>query len=110
MKPPAYLQALGKQIRGWLPEDSAPSYQREGPKPAGWKHADAFWYLLPLFLPIVGAVIGWAVNVEGNPKRARKLLVFGAIWTVVFIALMVIGVYLGLVKVIDYCPPSSRWC
>jgi len=50
------------------------------------------------------------VNVEGDPKRAKNLLVFGAIWTVVFIALMVIGLYLGFVKVIDYCPPSSRWC
>jgi len=107
MKRPASLQGLGKQIRGWLPEDSAPSYQREWSK-TRWKHADEFWYLLPLFLPIAGAVIGWAVNVEGNPKRARKLLVFGAIWTVVFIALMVIGVYLGFVKVIDYCPASSR--
>jgi hypothetical protein len=106
MKPPVYLQGLEKKIRGWLPEDSASSYQRERPNPAGWKHADVFWYLLPLFLPIVGGVIGWAVNVEGDPKRARNLLVFGAIWTVVFIALMIFGLYLGFVKVID-CRPVS---
>jgi hypothetical protein len=69
-----------------------------------------FWYLLPLFLPITGAVIAWAVNMDRDPKRAKSLLVFGAIWTVVFVAVMVIGAYVGFVKVIDGCPASLRWC
>lgn len=103
MKPLIYLQSLEKQIRGWLPKDSsAPSYQPNRSEPMERKHVSAFWYLLPLFLPIVGGVIAWAVIVDGDRKRARKLLVFGAIWTVAFVTIMIIGVYVGFVKVIVF--------
>ena len=53
---------------------------------APWKpvqHVSAAWYLVPLFFGIIGGIIAWAVNKDKDPKRARNLLIFGLVWTLV---------------------------
>jgi len=48
------------------------------------------WYLVPLFFGIIGGIIAWAVNKDKDPKRARNLLIFGIVWTVVWIVVTAI--------------------
>ena len=39
------------------------------------------WYLLPVFLLWVGGLVAWFVNKDIDSQRARKILVFGFVWT-----------------------------
>jgi hypothetical protein len=55
--------------------------------------ASAAWYLLPLFFGIIGGVIAWAVNKDRDPKRARNMVIFGAIWT--FVGVFLWGLFIG---------------
>ncbi|HVH14783.1 MAG TPA: hypothetical protein VNA15_03575 [Candidatus Angelobacter sp.] len=57
-----------------------------GAAAAPWKPAQqvsAARYLVPLFFGILGGMIAWTVNKDKDPKRARNLLIFGLVWTVV---------------------------
>src|SRR5438132_5691107 len=47
------------------------------------QHVSATWYLVPLFFGILGGIIAWAVTKDKDPKRARNLLIFGLVWTLV---------------------------
>ena len=58
-----------------------------------------WWYVLAIFLGIVGGVIAWAVNKDRNPKKAIRFFIVGlalpAIYTVITLASIVL-VSLGL--------------
>ena len=45
------------------------------------------WYLVPLFLGIIGGLIAWVVNKDRDPGKARNFIILG-------VALTVIGVVL----------------
>ena len=47
------------------------------------QHVSAAWYLVPLFFGIIGGIIAWAVTKDRDPRRARNLLIFGLVWTLV---------------------------
>ena len=55
-----------------------------GEKPSNW------WYLLPIFLSIVGGVIGYFLLKDRDKKFAERLLVIGIIMVVVYIILSII--------------------
>lgn len=50
-----------------------------GGGPAGQRRASAAWYLLPIFMSIVGGVISYAALRHRDPSRARRSLVLGAV-------------------------------
>ena len=52
------------------------------------------WYLLPIFLGIVGGVIAWFALRNKNPPQARKMLVVGAAVFGAFVALVTVAMYL----------------
>lgn len=45
----------------------------------------SLWYLVPVFLLWVGGLVAWFVNKDIDPRRARKMLVFGLVWTVILV-------------------------
>jgi len=62
-----------------------------------WKpvqQVSAAWYLVPLFFGIIGGIIAWAVNKDKDPKRARNLLIFGLVWTLVPIIIIGFAIFL----------------
>lgn len=44
-----------------------------------------WWYLVPIFLGIIGGLIAWVVNKDVNPKKAKKLLIIGIVIPIVWI-------------------------
>jgi hypothetical protein len=50
------------------------------------------WYLLPIFIPLIGGIVGYAIHAKDNKKFARNLLLVGIIWFVALIALALVGV------------------
>lgn len=80
---------------------AAPSYTA-APKPV--EPVSGAWYLVPLFFGIIGGIIAWAVNKDRDPKRARNLLIFGIVWTVV---LTVVTVLISF-AVFFYTAPTPR--
>ena len=55
--------------------------------------ASKAWFLLPIFLGIIGGAIAWAAVRGRNPPRARKMLVLGAIITALFFGVLAYFVY-----------------
>ncbi|MFB5611577.1 MAG: hypothetical protein ACE5RT_07210, partial [Nitrosopumilaceae archaeon] len=49
-----------------------------------------FWFLLPIFLGIIGGIIAFFVLRNDDPKKAKNCLYLG-------IALMIIGIILNLI-------------
>ena len=49
------------------------------------------WYLLPIFLGIIGGIIGFFVLRRDSPKMARNCLIIGIITLVIGIGLSVAG-------------------
>ena len=68
------------------------------------QHVSATWYLVPLFFGFIGGIIAWAVNRDKDPKRARNLLIFGLVWTLVP---TFIGLAVFLYTVPSILPPTS---
>jgi len=58
------------------------------------EHVSGAWYLLPLSFGILGGIIAWAVNRDKDPGRARNLLIFGVLWTLIPTVLIASAVYL----------------
>jgi len=55
-----------------------------GEKPSNW------WYLLPIFLNIVGGFIGYLLLKDRDRKFAKRLLIIGLIVFAVFIIFQII--------------------
>ena len=58
-----------------------------GEKPSGW------WYLLPIFLSIIGGVIGYFLLKDRDRKFAERLLIIGII---VFVVLIILQIIFGI--------------
>ena len=50
------------------------------------------WWLLPLFLFIIGGIIGWMILEQNSPQKSKDLLTFGWVMTAVW----------GLVSIISF--------
>lgn len=62
------------------------------------KPAGKIWYLLPIFLGLVGGIIGWAVIKKRNSKRAKNILILGIILGVIqysYAALGMMSIFLA---------------
>jgi len=44
-----------------------------------------WWYVLSIFLGIIGGVIAWAVNKDRNPKKAMRFLIVGLVLPIIYI-------------------------
>lgn len=55
--------------------------------------ASKAWYLLPIFLGIIGGAIAWAAVRGKNPPQARKTLAIGAITTALFFGVVAYAGY-----------------
>lgn len=47
----------------------------------------SMWYLVPLLFGFLGGIVAWAVNKDRNPKKARKMMIFGIVWSVLIMVL-----------------------
>ncbi len=56
-----------------------------------------WWYVLVIFLGIVGGIIAWAVNKDRNPKKAIRFLIIGLVLPVIYI--IIIGISSSIVLV-----------
>jgi type II secretory pathway pseudopilin PulG/RNA polymerase subunit RPABC4/transcription elongation factor Spt4 len=54
-----------------------------------------WWYVLAIFLGIIGGIIAWAVNKDRNPKKAIRFLIVGLVLPAIFI----IGILASIVLV-----------
>ena len=86
---------IGHGLRPQAPHVEEPAPQRQGGDglarggehaarqgggaAAGQRRASAAWYLLPIFMSIVGGIISYAALRHRDPSRARKTLAVGAI-------------------------------
>lgn len=57
--------------------------------------SSAWWYILPIFLSIIGGIISYACLRGKDPVRARKTLVLGIIMFGMFVAFIAIAAYAG---------------
>jgi hypothetical protein len=55
------------------------------------------WYLLPLFLGLLGGVIGYFLLKDRNRKFAERILLAGVIVLVAWIAFLFLSIILALV-------------
>src|SRR5438132_14075837 len=102
----------GAPVKGMAMSSVAPSNAAQ--------HVSGAWYLAPLFFGIIGGIIAWAVNKDKDPKRARNLLIFGLVWTLlpVVIALAIFLCTLPFIPPPTYpytghpltSPPPQRSC
>lgn len=67
------------------------------------KEHTAAWYLVPLFLGIIGGIIGYIVIKDDNKKMATNLLILGIIMTFVipivvfvFVWAWITAIFVGL--------------
>ena len=56
-----------------------------------YKQRSKAWYLLPIFLGIIGGIIGFFVLRHDSPKMARNCLIIGIISIAIGIGLSVAG-------------------
>src|SRR5437016_11723401 len=85
----------GAPVKGMAISNVAPSNAAQ--------HVSGAWYLLPFFFGIIGGIIAWAVNKDKDPKRARNLLIFGLVWTLVPV-IIALAIFLYTVPFI--APPT----
>ena len=45
------------------------------------------WYLVVIFLGVVGGLIAWVANRDKNPKKAKKLLLTGIATSLIFLCI-----------------------
>lgn len=53
------------------------------------ENVSSLWYFVPLLFGFIGGIVAWAVNKDRDPKKARNMLIFGIIWTILLGFLMV---------------------
>lgn len=61
----------------------------------------ALWYLLPIFLGIVGGVIGYFAVRNDDPVMAKRILILGAI-------MFGVGLLLSLIIPAEIPPPITN--
>jgi DNA-binding HxlR family transcriptional regulator len=54
----------------------------------------SLWYLVPVFLLWVGGLVAWFVNKDIDPRCARKILIFGFVWTPIAVVLFLLALLL----------------
>lgn len=59
--------------------------QQENKSPSG------VWYLLPIFLGMLGGIIGFAVLKDEDRHMAKDMIKQGAIWSGVWIVIYALG-------------------
>ncbi len=57
----------------------------------------SWWYLLPIFLGVVGGIIGYFVIRHDDPKKAKNCVYLGAALTAVHIVLNIASAAAGFV-------------
>lgn len=68
------------------------------------EHVSSWWYLVPLFFSLLGGVIAWAVNKDRDPRKARNMLIFGIVWTIITIIIFyLLGAILATFNYWKYC-------
>ena len=60
------------------------------------KRRSGAWYLLPIFLSIIGGVIAYFVIKEDDPKKAKNCLYLGIALTIIPIAITIILAVVGV--------------
>lgn len=55
-----------------------------------------WWYLLAFLFSIIGGVIAWAVNKDRDPKKARRFIIVGFIFPLIWVAISLIIIPLSL--------------
>jgi uncharacterized Tic20 family protein len=53
-----------------------------------YRHASAAWYLVPIFLGIIGGVIMWLALKSEDPRKAKKGLIVAVIMYVIALAIL----------------------
>jgi hypothetical protein len=66
------------------------------------------WWLVPLFLGILGGIIAWLVNKERNPKAAKKLLIFGIVWAIFWIIIYILLLFLTMTLALGKARGTAR--
>jgi H+/Cl- antiporter ClcA len=56
-----------------------------------YKSRSKAWYLLPIFLGIIGGIIGFFVLRHDSPKMARNCLIIGIITIAIGVVLSIAG-------------------
>ena len=70
-----------------------------------YKQRSKAWYLLPIFLGIIGGIIGFFVLRNDSPKMARNCLIMGIITIAIGIALSAAGSLATLNGMTDMAMP-----
>ena len=52
------------------------------------KVVSSAWYLMPIFLGILGGIIAWTVTKNDDPAKAKKFMIVGVILLVAEIVLV----------------------
>ena len=73
------------------PRSGEPAERPGGEAAAGRQRASAAWYLLPIFMSIVGGIISYAALRHRDPSRARRTLVVGAVLFGLFAGVVAVG-------------------
>lgn len=60
------------------------------------RRRSSLWFLLPIFLGVIGGIIAYFVIREDDPKRAKSCLYLGIILAAVWIGLFVIPLAIGI--------------
>jgi hypothetical protein len=108
-----FCQSCGKQIAdtstfcpncGAPVRATAPWNYPSAPRPV--EPVSGAWYLVPFFFGFIGGIIAWAVTKDRDPNRARNLLIFGIVWSIVWV---VVIIAIGLIVFVATAPiPPSQ--
>ncbi len=60
------------------------------------RRRSSFWFILPIFLGLIGGLIAYFIIREDDPKKAKSCLYLGIILVAVWIALFVVPLAIGI--------------
>jgi hypothetical protein len=64
------------------------------------------WWILPLFFGLIGGLIAWLVNKERNPKTAKNILIFGIVWSVLWV--IIVPILMGSIVTVSLGEARSK--
>jgi hypothetical protein len=82
----AFCETCGAPLRPNPPVVAAP-VNNSRPTP---QKTSVAWWLLPLFFSWVGGIIAWAIVRENDKTKARNLLIFGIIMSVIWLLITIV--------------------